>query len=82
MNLAKDKEYEDWKFIVNKYIYNFVKKESQDINDIDYRYLYNNNYHPYLAAIVAVLNSREFKENKLFESLIIPTDKLILKIKN
>ena len=81
MDALKDYSYKKWKNEVNKYTNNIVKKNTEDMYDIDYRSLYNRKYHPYLTAVIAVLQSKEYKKGEIYESFIIPTDKMIFLIK-
>ena len=74
-----NKNYDEWKEKVNKYIFKILRKNSEEINDIDYRYYYNNNYEPYIVSVLSVIQSQEFTNGLIYESFVVPfKDKTIL----
>jgi len=83
MDIQK-KNYKLWKTTVNKYIKKILHKDSDEINDIDYRYYFNLNYDPYLVSILSILQSREFLDGLIYESFIIPfkNKTILVKLKN
>jgi|SaaInlStandDraft_2_1057019.scaffolds.fasta_scaffold544471_1 hypothetical protein len=80
MNIgALNKNYDEWKDKVNNYIFKILRKKSEEINDIDYRYYYNNNYEPYIVSVLSVIQSQEFTNGLIYESFVVPfKDKTIL----
>ena len=74
-----NKNYDEWKCDVNNYIFKILRKNSEEINDIDYRYYYNNNYEPYIVSVLSVIQSQEFTNGLIYESFVVPfKDKTIL----
>ena len=71
MNNYKN-NYNLWKNKVNNSIKKILHKDSDEINDIDYRYYYNLNYDPYIVSVLSILQSKEFTEGLIYESFIIP----------
>ena len=63
--------YFDWKILVHQYINKIITCTVDDIK-IDLLNLYLNNYHPYTAAIIAILQTDQYKQNKFNRSFVIP----------
>jgi hypothetical protein len=77
-------EYNKWKYKVNSYIYKILRKNSEEINDMDYRYYYNNNYEPYIVSVLSIIQSEEFSKGVIYESFVIPFNNktILIKVKN
>jgi hypothetical protein len=67
-----------WKATVSAYVYKIIHKmpDEMNINMLD---LYNEDYHPYVAAVMVILESDEYKNHKFYHDFIIPyKDKVVI----
>ena len=60
-----------WKANVSSYVFKIIKRLPEEIN-IDIKNLYKENYHPYVAAVMLVLESVEYKKNVFYHDFVIP----------
>jgi hypothetical protein len=66
-----NQDYEKWKSSLNKYIYRIIRRKIEDMN-VDLEHLYFKNFHPYIAAIMVILDTKEYKERKFYDDFVIP----------
>ena len=69
--------YDIWKSIVDQHVYKIIRIKSDAIT-IDLKRLFKKNYHPYTAAILAILQTEQYKTNNIYSSFVIPYNSKIV----
>lgn len=71
--------YKIWCLKVNGIIHKIMRKKIKITYDLSK--LYKNNYHAYTAAIYNIIESDEYKNNKVYEDFVIPYENKIVIVK-
>jgi hypothetical protein len=79
----KKKDYLFWRSQVFNYLFKIIRKIPNDFDNIELETLYEDNYHPYVACVMCILESKDIDTKKIYESFVIPYEnKIVIVEKN
>ena len=80
-NKLNNKDFLLWKTEFTFYLYKIIKKTPEELKhklNINIDKLYEENYHPYVAATLVIIKTDEYKKKEFYHDFVIPYQEKIL----